>query len=117
MDITVGNAAIECCCSSCLNSEELTVLLDGAAAIGGLKPFILNIQGDNITANGPQACFRGQSMEPCTHFPQKLACRDSKETAEHSNWIQNHIKECQDKEGGLQLVDHAEDPSSAQLRE
>ncbi|KAJ7529459.1 hypothetical protein O6H91_15G052000 [Diphasiastrum complanatum] len=75
-----------------------------AQGLGGLRPYILNIRGENISNDGLPSCHIGQSIEPCTHFPQSPICEGSKPTPEHQAWLDKHMQPCQDQQSGLQLI-------------
>jgi xyloglucan fucosyltransferase len=90
-----------------------------AQGLGALRPRILRIRkGDDDSSSDqepalPPPCSFGQSVEPCTHYPARLACltRDDL-TAQHSNWIRMHVRHCQDQPDGWQLVVHDQQQSS-----
>ncbi|KAJ7523224.1 hypothetical protein O6H91_18G042200 [Diphasiastrum complanatum] len=77
-----------------------------AQGLGAITPHLLNIRGD-FEKNGLPSCVVGQSIDPCNHFPFMNSCESESLSSEHSQWIQQHIKPCQDEGNGLQLVQSA----------
>lgn len=101
-----------------------------AQALAGIQPVIMNIQGEHPELDEQAQCWRGQSVEPCLHYPfifrdddsgtaycisqakpnllpkrpQKEEEVETKQQEEHSAWIARHLVVCQDETRGLQLV-------------
>lgn len=71
-----------------------------AHSLGGLKPWILHRAYGETIPNPP--CQRAKSMEPCFHYPPKYDCRANLTTDFTS--LFHHMKHCEDKNGGLRLV-------------
>ncbi|XP_002989072.2 fucosyltransferase 6 [Selaginella moellendorffii] len=75
-----------------------------AQALAGLRPYILNIQGDDLENCELTACSVGQSSDPCNHYPFFRDCEDLEKTKAHFEWEKIHIKGCQDEWEGIQLA-------------
>lgn len=74
-----------------------------AQGLGDLYPFILGLRKEDHYGS----CVLGQSVEPCTHYPQKPGeCLgpNAKLSEEHKQWIRAHFRHCQDHQTGWQLV-------------
>jgi len=74
-----------------------------AQGLGGVRPWVLHKQPENLTAAPDPPCFRDVSMEPCFHAPHVYDCkmRRGMDTGE----VLPHVRHCQDVTWGLKLVD------------
>ncbi|KAJ7527138.1 hypothetical protein O6H91_16G038800 [Diphasiastrum complanatum] len=74
-----------------------------AQSLGALRPYVMNIRG-GFDKESLTPCFVGQSFDPCNHYPFLGQCEGETPNSEHTQWIETHIKPCQDEGGGIQLV-------------
>ncbi|CAN6239326.1 unnamed protein product [Urochloa humidicola] len=74
-----------------------------AQGIGGVAPWVLHKQPENLTAAPDPPCFRDVSMEPCFHAPHVYDCKMKRglDTGE----VLPYVRHCQDVSWGLKLVD------------
>jgi xyloglucan fucosyltransferase len=115
-------------CNDVLATSSWSTFGYVAHALAGMHPRILNIRGPHPELAQPSlpACSRGQSPEPCLHYPftavaattssssSASAClpttANSTDVAmaplqqQHALWVARHIRACQDETRGLQLV-------------
>lgn len=106
-------------CSDGLATSSWSTFGYVAQALAGMRPRILNIRGAHPDAEDPAlpACHRGQSPEPCLHYPFTAsaaaaagATRNASDVQleqqehEHALWVARHIRACQDETRGVQLV-------------
>ncbi|KAJ7540707.1 hypothetical protein O6H91_10G027200 [Diphasiastrum complanatum] len=74
-----------------------------AQSLGALRPYLMNIRG-GFDNEGMPPCYVGQSFDPCNHYPFMGECEGEILSSEHTQWIETHIKPCQDEGRGIQLV-------------
>jgi xyloglucan fucosyltransferase len=123
-------------CNDALATSSWSTFGYVAQALAGMQPRILNIRGAHPELAEPAlpACSRGQSPEPCLHYPftavaatssssSASACLPTTASAaapaatspnstyvamapsqQHALWVARHIRACQDETRGLQLV-------------
>lgn len=98
-------------CNDALATSSWSTFGYVAHALAGLRPRILNIRGPNPDLELPALppCTRGQSPEPCLHYPfttmaAAAAAAATEGATSHTRWVARHIRPCQDETNGLQLV-------------
>lgn len=115
-------------CNTALATSGWSTFGYVAQALAGIRPRILNIRGGGHPTETEPACSRGQSPEPCLHYPftnaevvsssacplgsAAIASRTSASNRSstsglhkaHARWVSRHIRSCQDETHGLQLV-------------
>ncbi|CAL5055939.1 unnamed protein product [Urochloa decumbens] len=74
-----------------------------AQGIGGVAPWVLQKQPENLTAAPDPPCFRDVSMEPCFHSPHVYDCKMKRGL--DTGKVLPHVRHCQDVSWGLKLVD------------
>ncbi|KAF8779907.1 hypothetical protein HU200_002176 [Digitaria exilis] len=74
-----------------------------AQGIGGLTPWVLHKQPENLTAAPHPPCFNDVSMEPCFHAPHVYDCKMRRGL--DPGEVVPHVRHCQDVSWGLKLVD------------
>lgn len=98
-------------CNTALATSGWSTFGYVAQAMAGIRPRILNIRGGQHVEIEP-ACSRGQSTEPCLHYPftdvtistPTPSNLSNSEHKLHALWVARHILSCQDETRGLQLV-------------
>ncbi|KAJ6694836.1 2-ALPHA-L-FUCOSYLTRANSFERASE putative-RELATED [Salix koriyanagi] len=72
-----------------------------AQGLGGLKPWILYVPAGNRPTDEP--CPRGNSMEPCFHFPPDYYRIPSTKERPDAGSPVPHVRQCEDASNGIKL--------------
>ncbi|EFJ29405.1 fucosyltransferase CAZy family GT37-like protein [Selaginella moellendorffii] len=75
-----------------------------AQGIAGVRPYVLHIRPEDLKNCSLPACSRRLSPAPCNHQPYFEEEENLERSTEHLEWMNVHIRRCQDNWHGVQIV-------------